>query len=60
MVGLLVRGRPGQLLSDDAAERQERPMAIGLGSACQSRVSGTSWGGFGGRGGGLSGLGGVA
>ena len=31
MVGLLVRGRPGQLLSDDAAERQERPMAIGLG-----------------------------
>ncbi len=31
MVGLLFGGRPGQLLSDDAAERQERPIAIGLG-----------------------------
>src|ERR1017187_8565486 len=31
MVGLLFGGRPRQLLSDDAAERQERPMALGLG-----------------------------
>ena len=31
MVGLLVGGRLGQLLRDDAAESQERPMAIGLG-----------------------------
>ena len=31
MVGLLVGGRSWQLLSDDAAERQESPMAIGLG-----------------------------
>src|SRR5436190_1635014 len=31
MVGLLVGGRPGQLLRDDAAERQERPMTVGLG-----------------------------
>ena len=31
MAGLLVRGRPGQVLSDDAAEGQERPLAIGLG-----------------------------
>jgi hypothetical protein len=30
-VGLLVGGMPGQLLSNDAAERPERPMAIGLG-----------------------------
>ena len=35
MVGLLPGGRPGELLSDDAAECQERPMAIGLGRACQ-------------------------
>ena len=31
MIGLLVGGRPWELLSDDAAEGQERPMAIGLG-----------------------------
>ena len=31
MIGLLAGGRSGQLLSDDAAERQERPIAIGLG-----------------------------
>src|SRR5258708_3595601 len=31
MVGLLVGGRPGQLPSGDAAESQERPMAIALG-----------------------------
>ena len=37
MVGLLVGGRPGQLLSDNAAERQERPMAIGL-SECLPEV----------------------
>ena len=59
-VGLLVGGMPGQLLSNDAAERPERPMAIGLECACQSRVSGTRRVGSGGRGGVLSGLGGVA
>src|SRR4051794_23999473 len=31
MIGLLVGGRPGKLPSDDAAECQERPMAIALG-----------------------------
>ena len=31
MIGLLVGGRPWQLLRDDAAERQECPIAIGLG-----------------------------
>ena len=30
MVGLLVGGRHGQLLSDDAAEGQESTMAVGL------------------------------
>jgi len=31
MIVLLFGGRPGQVLSDNAAERSERPMAIGLG-----------------------------
>ena len=31
MIGLLAGGRSWELLSDDAAERQERPIAIGLG-----------------------------
>ena len=31
MIDLLVGGRSWQLLRDDAAERQERPIAIGLG-----------------------------
>ena len=31
MIDLLVGGRSWQLLSDDAAERQERPIAVGLG-----------------------------
>ena len=32
MVDLLVGGRSWELLRDDAAERQERPIAIGLGA----------------------------
>ncbi len=51
MVGLLVGGRPWQLLGDDAAERQERSLAVRLGNACQSRVSGTRGLGSGGAGG---------
>src|SRR4051794_25428569 len=31
MIDLLAGGRSGQLLSDDAAERQERPLSTGLG-----------------------------
>jgi hypothetical protein len=30
MIVLLFGGRPGQVLSNDAAERPEHPMAIGL------------------------------
>jgi hypothetical protein len=44
MVGLLVGGRPWELLGDDAAEGQECPLTIDLGEglpeACQGDASG--------------------
>jgi hypothetical protein len=60
MVGLLVCRRPGQVLSDDAAEGQQRPLAIGLGKglpeSCQREtLERLRW-----ARGGRSGLGGVA
>ena len=60
MVGLLVGGRPWQLLSDDAAERQERPMAIGLGEGLPEVRQRDAPGWLQRARGGLSGLGGVA
>ena len=54
MVGLLVGGRPWELLSDDAAEGQERPLAVRLGEGLpevrQMRRVGSASAGAGGTG----------
>ena len=60
MVGLLAGGRPWQLLRDDAAERQECPMAIGLGEGLPELRQREAPGRLQWARGGLSGIGGVA